>query len=654
MGNKNWFWELRNNGEFLPPNITNVDNGWNAWKGPLADAPSVTAEIFVRELVQNFVDAAREQKRLSNSDLKPALKFVFVELTGVKAAEVAETLGLPAHASRYQSMNNDDRLAIRLGRSEVLEGTFEPLRLLVVVESGTTGMYGPWNMTAEDVPRKMRSALLATVGEKSGGGLGANGEGKRAIIASSSLRTMFVSTCFKAQSITGDTNRALIGATYWRKHTESDGLNATGLALLGDDSGSGITRVMEDRPIPLVNEAADDFLLELGIPHFDVRNPDEEMDLGTSQLFIEPNITAAEVVWALERNWWPLIAEGSATFEVIDYDQTSLIVDPRSRPELVPFLDIEQNLRDSKGVNETKAHSLTKDVELALPNVQGPAGRLGLAVNIDDGGWSWHDREDNYNLVALVRDGMLIEYAQFPRSERTPPPFVRGVFITDSEIYASAAELLRIVEPPLHNKFTESGAGFDPAALRVAKRLYERLVIDVREFRKIFRDTPNPAEGAWEDFSEVFGDPDPSLPSTPPPPPPPITPTPPPTTPPPPPTTDPWTNQEVETDLLSDSLDPLRIKVKATRKIALKKTWPDDKLKVRLRVTWEVLGEKTWSIEESLYAQANVVAPIGFTADGPNEWIGELTKDEVLISWMSNSYDDLWTVKPVIQISMED
>jgi hypothetical protein len=651
MAKKNWFWELRNNGEFLPPNITNVDNGWNAWKGPLANGPSFTAEIFVRELVQNFVDAAREQKTLSNSDFKPSLKFVFVELTGVRAVEVAEVLALPSHVHRYQSMNNDDRLAIRLGKSEVLEGTYEPLRLLVVVESGTTGMYGPWDMTAEDVPRKMRSALLATVGEKSGGGLGANGEGKRAIIASSSLRTMLVSTCFKAQSSTGDTNRALIGATYWRKHTETDGLNATGLALLGDDSESGPKRVMEDRPIPLVNDAVDEFLLELNIPHFDVRNPNEERDLGTSQLFIEPNINAAEVVSALERNWWPLIAQDGATFEVIDYDGSHLTVNPRSRPELVPFLDIEQNLRESGGENGTTAHALTKDIDLALPNVQGPAGRLGLAVNIDDGGWSWHDRENNYNLVALVRDGMLIEYAQFPRSQRTPPPFVRGVFVTDSQIYASAAELLRIVEPPLHNKFTESGAGFDPAALQVAKRLYERLDTDVREFRKRFRDTPNPSEGAWEDFSEVFGEPEQPLPPSPPRPPiPPLPPTGPTSA----PTSDPWTNQTVETDVLPESSDPLQIQVKASRKIALKKTWSEEKIRVRIRVTWEVLGEKSWAVEDSLYSQSTVVVPLGFIQDSPNDWIGELTKDEVLISWMSKSYDDLWTVKPVIQISKED
>ncbi len=650
MSKKKWFWELRNNGEFLPPNIASVGDGWKDWKGPLANGPSVTAEIFVRELVQNFVDASREQRALSSSDLKPALKFVFVELTGVRAAEVAETLGLPAHASRYQAMNNDDRLAIRLGESGVLQGTFEPLRLLVVVESGTTGMYGTWDMNAEGVPRKMRSAILSTVGEKQDGGLGANGEGKRAIIASSSLRTILVSTCFKTHSATGDMNRALIGATYWRTHTETDGRKATGLALLGDDSGSGVDRIMQDRPVPLVNDAVDDFHRELNIPHFESRDPNEEKDLGTSQLFIEPNINAAEVVSALERNWWPLIAQDGATFEVIDYDGTHLDVNPRSRPELVPFLDIEQSLRDSNGLNETEAQSLIKDIDLALPTVQGPAGRLGLAVNLEDGGWSWKDRENNFNLVALVRDGMLVEYAQFPRSERTPPPFIRGVFMTDSHTYVDAAKALRIVEPPLHNYFKESGEGYDPSSLQVAKRLYERLVIDVREFRKKFRDTPNPTEGAWEDFSEVFGEPEPQLPPTPVIPPPigPTGPTPP------PPTSDPWTNQTVDTELLPDSSDPLRIQVKATRKIALKKAWSEDKLKVRIRVTWEVLGEKSWSVEDSLYTQANVKFPAAFSPAGPNEWVGELSKDEVLVSWISNSYDDLWTVKPVIQISKED
>jgi HJR/Mrr/RecB family endonuclease len=94
--------------------------------------------------------------------------------------------------------------------------------------------------------------------------------------------------------------------------------------------------------------------------------------------------------------------------------------------------------------------------------------------------------------------------------------------------------------------------------------------------------------------------------------------------------------------------------VKATRKIALKKAWSEDKLKVRIRVTWEVLGEKSWSVEDSLYTQANVKFPAAFSPAGPNEWVGELSKDEVLVSWISNSYDDLWTVKPVIQISKED
>jgi hypothetical protein len=110
----------------------------------------------------------------------------------------------------------------------------------------------------------------------------------------------------------------------------------------------------------------------------------------------------------------------------------------------------------------------------------------------------------------------------------------------------------------------------------------------------------------------------------------------------------------VETDVLPGPSNPLQIQVKASRKIALKKTWTEEKIKVRIRVTWEVLGEKSWSVEDTLYAQSNVVVPADFTQDGPNDWIGELTKDEILISWMSKPYDDLWTVKPVIRISRED
>ena len=75
-----WFWELRSDGEFLPPEIANFGEGWHDWKGPLQSSPPVGAEIFARELVQNFVDAARDHKRQNpNLQAKPRLVFEFHE-----------------------------------------------------------------------------------------------------------------------------------------------------------------------------------------------------------------------------------------------------------------------------------------------------------------------------------------------------------------------------------------------------------------------------------------------------------------------------------------------------------------------------------------------------------------------------------------------
>ena len=88
-----WFWELRSGGEFLPPEIANFGEGWQDWKGPLQDAPPVVAEIFVRELIQNFVDASRDHK-LRNPQLSavPKLSFEFHQLEGDAGKAISEKL----------------------------------------------------------------------------------------------------------------------------------------------------------------------------------------------------------------------------------------------------------------------------------------------------------------------------------------------------------------------------------------------------------------------------------------------------------------------------------------------------------------------------------------------------------------------------------
>lgn len=657
-----WFWEQRGEGEFLPPNVATIGEGWESWRFPLADAPPVLSEIFVRELVQNFVDAAREH----SGDTIPHLTFRFVELTGVPALAAARRLGLGDIHERCENLSPENRRDIRFGDSDVLAGNFDPLRLLVVTESGTTGMYGPWEMTAETKVRKMRSAVLSTVGDKRRSGLGAYGEGKRAVIAASSCRSVLLYTCFSERPETGNVTRRFIGATYWRPFTEPGNTEATGLALMGTEWDPA-NRGMSGRPEPLSNDEADSFVASLGIPGFVVRDPSRDGETGTSHLFVDPIVSPKDVVWSLQRNWWPLLVDEAIGFTVLDYDGSELAIDLGARPELAPFIDVYRHLNSdepAKGLSEGQkfSHSVVD-----LPSHSGNVGHLGLMADVSMDGWSWSDREKNFSLVAIIRDGMIIEYEPFPRSHRSPPPFVRGVFRTDADRYPDAAELLRAVEPPLHNRFVEQGEMFDAAAVKLAANLYRNLEGSMREFKRQFRDTPPPRDTEFVEFEDVFDpgdDGEDPLPIPPPPPPPnPDSPAPPPPKPPVPPppkpprTFDPWLNQDVECGIEAHPTDFDSIRALAVRKLALKSNWKEEEVKVRIRIGWQVqIDGRTWEDDESLLdlSPQALDIPKGFVQTGTNVWEGTLTKAEVQVGWISEYYPGLWTLRPFVEIERVD
>ncbi len=648
-----WFWELRGDGEFTPPEISSIGEGWVEWEGPLAAGPSREGEIFVRELVQNFVDAAREHKIKNPSlDLTPSLSFNFVELSGKEAKDLAERLGLKGHSDRFQKLSADEKSKLRIGKSGVLEGDFSKLRLLVVRESSTTGMYGPWEVddnafdsNGERIVRKMRSALLATEGDKTTQGLGAYGEGKRAVIASSTPRVMLVYTCFAARELTGAVTRRFLGATYWRNHTEGQ-KSATGLALFGKYiAGQG--RGMANRPKPFNDDEADQTVSYLNIPCLDVRNAANPSDQGTTQVFIEPAFGPEDVKWALERNWWPLIEDGGAHFEVYDHNQQALEIAPDLRPEIAPFLEA---YRTARGTNPPRG---TRDYvkEVIFQNAATKkAGQLSLTSDVSEGGWSWKDRETNRNLVALVRDGMLIEYEPFPRSRSaTAPPFIRGVFVTDSVRYPEAEKMLRMVEPPLHNYWNERNPKLDAGSIDLARRVYAHIKTEVGEFRKRFREVPPPTDDEYEIFGKTFNEPED------------FSVVPPPIITDPPPggegdevTIDPWMNQTITAELFAGADGSNSIFAKAARALALKPDWEVDQLPVRVKIGWQVMGDKqVWGEVEDLLASGTVEAPKGFKQIAPGIWSGTLTKEIVNFKWSSSQYPDFWTVRPFAQIAAE-
>ena len=686
-----WFWELRSGGEFLPPEIANFGEGWHDWKGPLRDAPSVGAEIFVRELVQNFVDAARDHKR-RNPKLKeiPKLAFEFHEVTGKQAQNLADKLGLLAHSDRFSSLSEDEKQSLRIGNSKTLQGLIDQFKILVVKESYTTGMSGQWEMTdrvrdenGNTIVRKMRSAMLSTVGQRAVNGLGAYGEGKRAVIGASVPRIMIAYTCFQAQKITGTVTRRFLGATYWRPHAEAsqsgapnDAKSATGLALWGNVVVGG-DRTHSGRPIPFDDDQADLLINDLSIPGVALRSPTAESDFGTTMIFIEPSFGANEVKWALERNWWPLIADGAAEFKVIDVEGAALAIEPESRPELKTFIENYRVVRDpSTGYVRSADGSTTDPVtgvvvekekverEDLIKKIKCTAtgseavGTLGLSIDCTAGGWSYRDRDSNWSLVALIRDGMIIEYEPFPRQRQGSTPFIRGVFITSSDSNPKPSELLRVAEPPLHNHWVEKSDAFSATAVELAVQVYASIGDSVKSFRKPYLSKPEPSTGEFEEFGEAFGPdddeiPGPNIPR----PKPPVPPTPVPPTPvlpmpvPPAKTKDPWENIAGDSKLDQNIKDPDFIRATAIRKLRLKSDWQDDTLVVIVTLGWSVQDDDGFEFDPSLLDDAAIKLPNGFkritSADEVFRCEGILTKNDYTeFFFESKFYNYLWSVRP--------
>jgi len=183
-GNHEVVFEKRGNNEFAPPVITTILQGWEKYKGDLESPLDPADEVFVREVVQNFVDAARDRSPLQPEHIRPKLTFQFHSLTGTDASLVWSELDMTSFVDQRNGIS--DSSGMRLPDSSWYEGMPKALSLLIVREFGTTGMYGHWDRSfqakdasGQQILHKMRDALLAVVRGTAGKGLGSYGEGKK-------------------------------------------------------------------------------------------------------------------------------------------------------------------------------------------------------------------------------------------------------------------------------------------------------------------------------------------------------------------------------------------------------------------------------------------------------------------------------------------
>lgn len=459
------------------------------------DPPSDSASLLAREVIQNSWDAAAELSAdlLGRGEQVPrfGIHFEFGYVTGVDRERMISALDLPGLASQLHGAVSGGQLAaLGLARHSTLigiEDSASPIRYLRISESGTTGMYGPF----ESAKSKMFLALVSLGYTVKGPGSGGSyGYGKAGLIAGSATRTIVAYSCFEPRSDDLDSEefvtRRLMGMTYWGQHTIGS-QSFTGFARLGDDQG-GWAR-------PLVNQAADELAIALGLGLRDAGNME---DLGTTFLLLDPVIEPDDLRNAIERNWWAAIEEGRFTPLITELQEDgsarTVVPRPKKNPALASFVrayEIATTPQDND-VPEEYAADLG-ELPGALDSRK--IGKIGLVADLD--GWSYSAdlnggdgaQEEQASLVALLRGPLMtVEYFR-PRGTRRPP-YVRGVFVADGEI----DDLLRQAEPKAHDQWVTSldglGEDVDNKAPRAAAEVLKAVAARTRKFQDRLKPPP--------------------------------------------------------------------------------------------------------------------------------------------------------------------
>lgn len=631
-----WVWEYRGEGDFTPPQIATFLEGWVQPKADLKSDVPKDSEVFTREVIQNFIDAARKEKELNPDQAKPTLTFRFIELSGPDAKSLAEKLDLKSISDRYSSLEDSIRRNMRLQKSDTVLGKHDKINLLVVSETNTCGMYGEWQRTNQvrdsqgnEIAFRMRDALMSPVRGSAGKGLGSFGEGKKAVIGISSPRTLFAYTCFDPKTNAERVSRRFMGGVYWQNHILGD-QNFSGFAMIGSDIEKG-----EIRPKPFSDESADEAVSALNIESFQVRDP--QNDRGTTYVFVDHITTPGEVAQSIARNWWPLILDGGADFKVVrpDGSEEPIVFGENLQPFTSAYKSNE-SVAVSDWISAAENDLATRVQTLTSPsNAKLLLGDMKLAIDLRPVvGWSRKDPENNTSIVALIRDGMIISYQHFPKSRKLAAPFIRGTFTVLSDRHPIAEDYLRSVEPPLHNRWQDDRRDLDADARKAARDVYAELSENVRSFREEYVASTPSEEHDFSMFNENLrltggrrvGSPRPD----------------------PQPKTE-WA-MLANTASVQDNKDGRRFAT-ASRTLQLANLGKPSH-RVTVQVGWEILEDNSWVNADQSLLDAPLTPPVGWTfKDGEhNVFEGTVEHKPAVFAWKSKAYRELWTLRPYMRV----
>ena len=443
------------------------------------------ADLLAREVVQNSWDASRKLNsgRPKSKKVPFKMEFRFIELIGQEKASFLKTAGLDEIRQESKYMKKSD--AEVAAESFSVINSNAPLRLLICSDYGAHGLFGSIEMGSDSILFRALYMFGDTGKADEDGTGGSYGFGKSAFIRGSGIQTVFAYSSF-ATLPKDQVTRRLVGTTYWGSHRDSNGRDLEGRAIYGDP-GAG------EPGIPFEDSKADELAQKLSM---DLRNANEEENLGTSLLLVHPQVEAEELIDSIEKWWWPALVDNEMEIVVRKADGTRLMPRPMNNSYVRPFLKAYElavgRVKQSTVIQESLISNSWQEVEGI--NIGSAALRVAseeeLASEESEGG--------HFPRIALLRSPkMIIEYKDFERRRVA----VRGVFVASNE----ADGHLRNTEPAQHDHWDKKKSKEIPAlSTAVADAVYSKLSTGLRKFIEEVSPTPPNERETLSVFSELM------------------------------------------------------------------------------------------------------------------------------------------------------
>ena len=426
-----------------------------AFRNPLAGVGVPPVDIFVREVIQNSVDAE------AASDSTVRVRVENNRLDGERLSKFRETLSLDAGSNVLLRTNllPDRQVA------GYLDG---PLEVLTVEDYETVGLGGtvlPIAATDDDNFRRLCHKVGSTR-EAEGGG-GSFGYGKATYWAASSIWTVvFYSRFAPTERSQGDWAR-LFGVSWFKEHTWTEDPSADEVEFTGR-AFFGLSSEHRGQPmvLPIVNDEAQDLAEQLGLR---VR---KEQETGTTALILGNKLDLDGIVDGIERHWWPRLLADRLEVEVVGERSP----EPRADPDLRPFVRAWQIL-DGGAPRDEETHKKLTYKSRSL-------GSLALVLDEDPGSKA-------SNTIALVRGPLMVVQNYEHRAGVGPSqPTCSGVFRAAAEM----DEPLSASEPPAHNAWDPSTGRTDrplaPEDRGRIRKIFEKIRGEVNKFTRLHREPP--------------------------------------------------------------------------------------------------------------------------------------------------------------------